>query len=137
MSNPKPVRRFTPSTNYCMIDEAGSREPFGGSKFILADDYDRDIKTLKDERDELQGTFDLQWAADMRAIKQWQAATGKDMEWPDRARMVVWLLERDAEQAKTIERLRDGFVNLIAEFVPTKYKIAAASRLAALEDTHE
>ena len=34
-------------------------------------------------------------------------------------------------------RLRDGFINLIAEFVPTKHKLAAAARLAQLENTHE
>jgi hypothetical protein len=45
---------------------------------------------------ELQRTFDLRWAADMRAIKRWQEAhPGNDLVWPDRADLVVWLLERD------------------------------------------
>jgi hypothetical protein len=45
--------------------------------------------------DELQRTFDLQWKADQRAIKRWQAAhPGSDLVWPDRADMVVWLMEQ-------------------------------------------
>ena len=44
---------------------------------------------------ELQAGFDLRWAADMRAIKRWQAAhPGKDLVWPDHADLVVWLLEQ-------------------------------------------
>ncbi len=42
-----------------------------------------------------------------------------------------------AEQAATIERLRDGVVNLIAEFVPMKHKLAAAARLAALKEARD
>lgn len=53
---------------------------------------------------ELQGTFDLMWAADQRAIKQWQAATGKDSVWPDRAALTTWLLERvEAAEARNKE----------------------------------
>ncbi len=33
--------RYTPSTNYCVTDEAGTREPFGGTEFVLADDFKR------------------------------------------------------------------------------------------------
>lgn len=44
--------------------------------------------------DELQRVFDMRWAADMRAIKRWQAAgPGRELTWPDRADMVVFLLE--------------------------------------------
>jgi hypothetical protein len=40
-----------------------------------------------------QASFDLRWAADMRAIKRWQAAhPGTGHIWPDHADMVVWLL---------------------------------------------
>lgn len=46
---------------------------------------------------ELEQTFELRWAADMRAIERWQAAhPGNDLRWPDHADLVVWLLsERD------------------------------------------
>jgi hypothetical protein len=44
---------------------------------------------------ELQRTFELRWAADMRAIDRWQEAhPGSELTWPDHADLVVWLLER-------------------------------------------
>lgn len=51
--------------------------------------------TLKADLADLQRTFDLRWDADQRAIKRWQAAhpTLQEVVWPDRADMVVWLLE--------------------------------------------
>lgn len=53
------------------------------------------VKEANDERDELQELFDLEWKADQRAIKRWQAAhPGNDLVWPDRANMVVWLMEQ-------------------------------------------
>lgn len=38
--------------------------------------------------------FRLRWDADMRAIRRWQEATGKELVWPDHADLVVWLLEQ-------------------------------------------
>ena len=50
---------------------------------------------------ELEALFDLTWAADMRAIKLWQAATGRTRTWPDHTALVVWLLEKlDEAEAK-------------------------------------
>lgn len=50
---------------------------------------------VREERDELQQTFDLQWAADMRAVARWRAAgEGRDLTLPDRACLVVFLLEK-------------------------------------------
>jgi hypothetical protein len=44
---------------------------------------------------ELQAVFDLQWRADQRAIKRWRAAhPDKENVWPDRADMVVWLMDQ-------------------------------------------
>jgi hypothetical protein len=44
------------------------------------------VKEAIDERDDLQRIFDLEWKADQRAIKRWQAAhPGNDLVWPDRA----------------------------------------------------
>lgn len=44
---------------------------------------------------ELQRVFDLQWEADQRAIKLWQAAhPGSELVWPDRCNMVVWLMNQ-------------------------------------------
>lgn len=51
--------------------------------------------TDADKLAELEALFDMRWAADMRAIKRWQAAgTGRELTWPDHADLVVWLLEQ-------------------------------------------
>jgi hypothetical protein len=55
---------------------------------------------------ELQRTFDLQWAADQRAIKRWQEATGRDMVWPDRSELTEWLLNKITALEKASEGLR-------------------------------
>jgi hypothetical protein len=55
---------------------------------------------LKAEEDaaQLNLTFDLQWEADQRAIKAWQAAhPERPNVWPDRCDMVVWLMEHYAQ----------------------------------------
>ncbi len=89
MSEKEAVKKYFPSTNYCMIDEAGSREPFGGSKFILADDYD----TLEGERD------------------RWHRAAMKAMGDPDKARVVY---EMEAQN----KRLRGFLGSLRAQVRP-------------------
>lgn len=44
---------------------------------------------------ELQRTFDLQYAADMRGIKAWQKKNpGNSLVWPDRGDLVEWQLAR-------------------------------------------
>ena len=50
--------------------------------------------TAEDQLADMQAIFDLRWDADMRAIRRWQAATGRDFTWPDHADLVVWLLEQ-------------------------------------------
>lgn len=56
---------------------------------------DGEIGRLRAERDELQKLFAMQWDADQRAIKRWQEAhPGNELVWPDRADMVVWLMEQ-------------------------------------------
>jgi hypothetical protein len=54
-----------------------------------------------EELTELQRTLDLIHDADMRGIKMWQEAhPGNDLVWPDRAKMIFWLLDsRDAAVA--------------------------------------
>jgi hypothetical protein len=47
-----------------------------------------------DELEFNEQSFDLRWDADMRAIRRWQAATGRQLTWPDHADLVVWLLEQ-------------------------------------------
>lgn len=50
----------------------------------------------------LQATFDLQWEAQMRAVKRWQATNpGKEATWPDQTNLLVWLMNQ--LEAKTKE----------------------------------
>ena len=51
------------------------------------------IRELIAERNALQRTFDMMWAAQSRAIAAWQERHDKPMTWPDHARLVDWLLE--------------------------------------------
>lgn len=52
------------------------------------------LETAQARVKELEYTFDLRWKADMRGIERWQAATGRQLTWPDHADLVVWLLEQ-------------------------------------------
>lgn len=57
-----------------------------------------EVQKAKDDKSELEVLFDLQWKADQRAIKRWQEANpGSDLVWPDRADMVVWLMDQHAD----------------------------------------
>lgn len=54
---------------------------------------ERDLAEARAERDALQRSADLRWAADQRAIKRWQAEKpGRDLTWPDHADLCCWLL---------------------------------------------
>ena len=56
--------------------------------------------TPEEELQEYKSSFEIRWGADMRAIKHWQDATGKDHIWPDHADLCVWLLQQlDSAQA--------------------------------------
>lgn len=73
------------------------------------------LRAIAAERDESQATFDLRWKADMRAIKQWQAAhPGNDLVWPDHVDLVLWLAERDEAAQAENKRLREAHANLDA-----------------------
>lgn len=74
-----------------------------------------ELTRLQEEVEDLQRTFDLQWAADMRATKRWRdAGEARDLTLPDRADLVVFLLEKleDAEAVRaggplTSEQVRE------------------------------
>lgn len=52
-----------------------------------------DLAEARQKADELQQVFDLQWEADMRAVKRWREAhPGNELVLPDRCNMVTWLL---------------------------------------------
>ncbi|MGY8665719.1 hypothetical protein Q3C01_25630 [Bradyrhizobium sp. UFLA05-109] len=52
-----------------------------------------EFAAAKEQAAELQDIFDLQWEADMRAVRRWRAANpGNELVLPDRANLVIWLL---------------------------------------------
>ncbi len=54
-----------------------------------------DNKALAEEADELQALFDLRWKRDLEAVERWRsAAPGRELTVPDRADLVVFLLEQ-------------------------------------------
>ncbi len=71
----------------------------------------------------MNALFYMTWAADMRAIKRWQAAgTGRELTWPDHADLVVWLLEQlDVAEGKfdAITKLEGQEGMTDAKFVQT------------------
>jgi hypothetical protein len=67
----------------------------------LQQDQSRRIVELKNELYDMKHSFRLRWNADIRAIKRWQEATGRTMEWPDHADLCVWLMERITELEKS------------------------------------
>lgn len=73
-----------------------------------------EITALRAEVEQHQRSFDLRWDTSMRAIARWQEANpGNDLNWPDHADLVVWLLERDAALRAENERLRAALRNCI------------------------
>lgn len=60
---------------------------------------------------ELEALFDLRHNADMRAIKCWQEATGRDLIWPDQADLCVWLLEQLDKTRALLQPFADAVFN--------------------------
>ena len=54
---------------------------------------------------EFERMFDVRFDADMRAIKRWQAVSGKTLSWPEHSDLCVWLMEQleDAKHAPSIQ----------------------------------
>lgn len=73
------------------------KDPAGGTP-----DGDRlNYLAIEVENYELRHTLKLIGEADERGIKMWQEATGHTNIWPDRGKMIFWLLERlDALQGQ-------------------------------------
>ncbi len=90
------VKRYTTSTNYCMIDETGKRGAFNETEFVLADDYTRDTKALEARCVALESRPTI---AKFNALQE---------ECDGRLTVHQRQVVQAAKQAKTIERLRDA-----------------------------
>lgn len=65
-----------------------------------------EIRRLRKDLEELNNVFDAMWAADQRAIRQWQKdniGMGPEI-WPDRAKLTTWLLD-------SVEKYRNKFLD--------------------------
>lgn len=79
---------------------------------------DEQVKKFTDEIAEMEGTLKLIRESDARAIKMWQEAhPGNDHVWPDRGKMIFWLLD-------TMESYVKGFKDLRNETLEEAYLIA-------------
>ncbi len=54
-----------------------------------------EVQKIKEDLEELQATFNLIWKAQQRAIQMWQQKTGQGLNWPDKASLIVWLMEEN------------------------------------------
>lgn len=70
-------------------------------------DYEQRIAELEAEIAEQQSSFELRWNADMRAIQQWQEATGKELQWPNHIDLCVWLMRQLDNAQAELARLRE------------------------------
>jgi hypothetical protein len=66
------------------------------------------MREAADDLEDLQSTFDMQWRADRRATRMWQAETGRNLEWPDGAKLSVWLLHKLDENGVVLPERAQG-----------------------------
>jgi hypothetical protein len=66
-----------------------------------------EIDRLHAEVAEHETRFERMYAANMRGIKAWQEATGRDMVWPDHAKLVEWLCSEVAELRADLKDSRE------------------------------
>ena len=57
---------------------------------------------------ELEHSLALQCKAGQRAIRMWQAETGKDLVWPDKADLCVWLMQKNEQLQATNQQLLEA-----------------------------
>lgn len=91
--------------------------------------HDNWMAELQSDLSEIQKVANLRWESDQRAIKIWQDATGRTLEWPDHADLCVWLLERLCSQQPTVP---PGYVLVPVE--PTEEMLSAVTGPAFQEE---
>lgn len=73
----------------------------------LLEDQAKKIAELTKGLEEYQWIFNMNYEADMRAIKLWQRRTGTTRTWPDRTDMVLFLMteleKRTAEESSVVD----------------------------------
>lgn len=64
-----------------------------------------EVQKIKEDLEELQATFNLIWKAQQRAIQMWQQKTGQGLNWPNKASLIVWLMEENDSLRKQNQSL--------------------------------
>ena len=96
------------------VEKAGVVSGYRNSDALLDKESAAEIERLRRDNEQLNFTFDLQWEADQRAIKAWQAAhPGKDRTWPDRCCMVIWLIEELATAESAVAAAWDRAIGIV------------------------
>ena len=115
-----------------LLDE---RQRFEARLFDMAETGDK----ARAERDALQRTFDMMWAAQSRAIAAWQERHDKPMTWPGHERLVDWLLEdRERLRAALQGLLRHpGIADMDPEDKDPEDHAAERAARSALEGTYD
>lgn len=88
---------------------------------------EQQIAALTQELADLNGTFDLRHAADMRAIGLWREGhPDRELCQPDQADLIIWLMEREIaltqERNEAVDRLRLERDERIAESMLAGYR---------------
>lgn len=70
------------------------------------------LEAARNERDELQQSFQLRWEADRRAIRRWHDEGGDELTWPDHVDLQIWLLEQLNARESEVADLRRQLAGL-------------------------
>lgn len=86
------------------------------------------LKTAFEELVDFDCSFELRWAADMRAIRRWieEKPGERAMRWPDHADLCVWLLERLEAADKHAEQMADAALRANGEAARLTLELRAA-----------
>lgn len=101
---------------------AGGMAVGGSDVCITCAAHCAETERLLGEVVELQASADLRWKADMRAIKRWQEATGRDDVWPDHADLCVFLMDELTLAKGEVQTLLDELKSITSTAMCVKQK---------------
>jgi hypothetical protein len=75
----------------------------------ITEEFRERWRNSRAEKRELEATLKLIRDSDQRAIRMWQAAhPGSELIWPDRGKMIFWLLEQLDKKGDSGDRNQAG-----------------------------
>ena len=83
--------------------------------WVASEEYLSKVSDLKEEVKDYETSFDLQWKCTQRAIRMWQLAhPDEGLVWPDKANLMVWLMERQDALQSLLQDIVDETAHLNA-----------------------